>query len=109
MVAPNTLAFNVAAAQPSPAPAAAFYRSVELQLVATLGVHPLNGAHAGTAGGRYHRQGSAPICYLAGTQTLATFECEHEAMVLRLPRAPTRSRRASVTLTIHDPTKLLPA
>ncbi|MGA2451253.1 MAG: RES family NAD+ phosphorylase [Polyangiaceae bacterium] len=88
MVAPHTLASSVQAAQPGPTPAAAFYRSVSLKVIINIGAHPLDGAHAGASGGRYHRAGGAPICYLAGTQTLATFECEHEAMVLHLPSKP---------------------
>lgn len=92
MVAPSSLAFNVAAAKPSPLPPNAFYRSVTLNVLATLGVHPLDGRHSGTTGGRYNRPGADPTCYLAGCQTIATFECEQDQLVLRLPTFPLEPR-----------------
>jgi RES domain-containing protein len=59
-----------------------FYRSVDFAAVANLGVRILDGSRAGQHGGRYNAPRSEPTSYFAGTQTLAAFECEQEALVL---------------------------
>jgi RES domain-containing protein len=92
LIASRDLAFGVDAAQLSHLAVPVFYRSVSLRVMAKLSVHPLDGMHAGRAGGRYNPPRSEPTLYLAGTQTLAVFECEHEALALALPSAPLEPR-----------------
>ncbi len=89
---PSAIVFGVNAALLSPLPDPVFYRSVSLPVIVNIGVHPLDGTHSGSTGGRYNPPRSAPICYLAGTQTLAAFECEHEAVILGLPGTPREPR-----------------
>ncbi|MEM7159630.1 MAG: RES family NAD+ phosphorylase [Myxococcota bacterium] len=51
----------------------------------------LSGEHAGTLGGRYNSPGSAPTLYLAGSQTLASFEVEQDLLLAGLIQGtPTR-------------------
>jgi RES domain-containing protein len=94
MAMPGGLPFAVDAAPLSPLVVPVVYRSVSLTVVANLGVHPLDGNHSGQIGGRYNRPGAPPTCYFAGTQTLATFECEQEALVMRIPGSPLDPRIA---------------
>jgi RES domain-containing protein len=98
---PSATLFGVGAALLSPLHDPIFYRSVSLPVIANLGVHPLDGAHAGRLGGRYNSEHSEPICYLAGTQTLAAFECEHEALILGLPGTP-REPRVSFAVSVTN-------
>jgi RES domain-containing protein len=65
-------------------PRTRYYRSVDLRLMVDLGVKLLDGTYTGCTGGRYNKPGSDPTCYLAGSETLAAWECEHEAMALGL-------------------------
>jgi len=86
----SDLALAITAATLTPLPDEPWYRSVDLAVVVNLGVHVLDGTHTGKTGGRFNSPASKPTCYLAGTQTLAAFECEQAAMILGLtkPRSP---------------------
>ncbi len=92
------LKFAIDASTLTPLPAEPYYRSVDLAVPAQLGVHILDGAHAGRRGGRFNSPGNGPTCYLAGTQTLAAFECEQEAMILGLPTP--RNPRVTFAATV---------
>jgi RES domain-containing protein len=61
-----------------------FYRSVDFKVLVTHGVKLVDGTHSGKTGGRYNPPNSLPTSYFAGSQTLASFECEQEAMILGL-------------------------
>jgi RES domain-containing protein len=63
------------------------YRSVDLVVLANHGVHVLDGAHSRQTGGRFNSPNSEPICYLAGSMTLASFEVEQDALALGLMSA----------------------
>jgi RES domain-containing protein len=95
---PAALDFAIRAATLTPLPSDLFYRSVDLVVAANLGIHVLDGSHAGRTGGRYNSPLSPPTNYLAGTQTLAAFECEQRALILNHP-AP-RSPRVSFAVTV---------
>ena len=82
----------IKAATLTPLPTHAFYRSVDLTVVANLGINVLDGTRAGTNGGRFNPPSSPPTCYLAGSQTLAAFECEQKSMILGLLHAPQNPR-----------------
>jgi RES domain-containing protein len=99
------LAYAVEAAPATPLLAEPYYRSVDLHVVANLGVRLLDGSRSGKNGTRYNGPGGTPICYLAGSQTLAAFECEQEALILRLHRWP-RNPRVTFAATISGATIL---
>jgi RES domain-containing protein len=82
LLAAADLANAILAAVATPLRPDPFYRSVDFTAVANLGVRILDGSRAGLNGGRYNAPGSQPTAYFAGTQTLAAFECEQEALVL---------------------------
>jgi len=106
----SDLALAITAATLTPLPDEPWYRSVDLAVVVNLGVHVLDGTHTGTTGGRFNSPGSKPTCYLAGTQTLAAFECEQAAMILGLtkPRSPRVTFAISVSgAQVLDLTKAL--
>src|SRR5687767_7677712 len=63
-----------------------FFRSVNYHYVMRPGAAPvLDGAYASVRGGRLNPPGS-PTCYLAATQTGATFEVEQRELLLGLSR-----------------------
>jgi len=77
-----------------------FYRSVDLRVVAILGTDVLSGAHAGKTGGRFNEPGSPPTSYFAGSQTLASLECEQDLLLLAIP--PPTNPRLVVAMVVKD-------
>ncbi len=92
LLTPPKLDAAIQAATLTPLRDEAFYRSIDLHVVANLGVDVLDGTRAGRTGGRYNPPGSPPTCYLAGSQTLAAFECEQRSMILGIVSAPQNPR-----------------
>lgn len=86
-----------------------FFRSVGIDVLQGLALSPNDGTHAGQTGGRYNSPGSAPVCYLAASETLASLEVEQQALMLGIsaPRAVrllySVSVRDAVVLDVTNP------
>lgn len=101
LLAAADLATAIHAAVITPLRPDPFYRSVDFAAVANLGVRILDGSRAALNGGRYNAASRGPTAYFAGTQTLAAFECEQEALVLGTHLTP-RNPRITVAVSVAN-------
>ncbi len=71
---------------PTPWPATLCFRSVNALFVGSARSSVLTGYFSGRNGGRFNPPGSDPVCYVAATQTAASFEVEQEQLLLGMGR-----------------------
>src|SRR3972149_6886636 len=91
----------IAAAPVVTVPATTFFRACTPHRLRVYNKSAFDGGWTGQRGGRFNSPGSDPTLYLAGCQTVATFETEQEAMLNNLV-APTPAPLVGVATVIRN-------